>query len=97
MVSSTLDAIDKAPTVLDTDKLKAKIKFRPHKDSLSDTVLNLNVIFITLDNEDDAYLIFETLNTRGKELALTDLVKNHFSKQIKKVGTVDIAKEKWQP
>jgi len=49
-----------------------------------------------LDNEDDAYLIFETLNTRGKDLSLTDLVKNHFSKHLKARGAVDHARLKWQ-
>ncbi|TVP68442.1 MAG: DUF262 domain-containing protein [Leptolyngbya sp. LCM1.Bin17] len=59
-------------------------------------VLNLKIIFITLENEDDAYLIFETLNTRGKDLALTDLAKNHFSKHLKAKGSVDHAKLKWE-
>jgi uncharacterized protein with ParB-like and HNH nuclease domain len=63
---------------------------------LRDSVLNLNLIFVTLDNEDDAYLIFETLNTRGKDLSLTDLLKNHFSKHLKAKGSVDHAKIKWQ-
>ena len=35
-----------------------------------------SLVFIQLDNEDDAYLIFETLNTRGKDLTTPDLVKN---------------------
>jgi len=39
-------------------------------------VLSLKLVFIQLDNEDDAYLIFETLNTRGKDLTTPDLVKN---------------------
>lgn len=46
-------------------------------------LLGLKLIFITLDSEDNAYLIFETLNTRGKDLALGDLVKNHFTKILK--------------
>lgn len=50
---------------------------------IRDALLSLNLIFITLDSEDDAYLIFETLNTRGKDLALADLVKNHFTKALK--------------
>ena len=50
---------------------------------------------MTLDNEDDAYLIFETLNTRGKDLALSDLMRNHFTKFLKPVGGVDQSKLKW--
>lgn len=55
----------------------------------------MNVIVVTLDNEDDAYLIFETLNTRGKDLALSDLLRNHFTKFIKPEGGVDHSKLKW--
>lgn len=62
---------------------------------LRDTVFDLNVILVTLDNEDDAYLIFETLNTRGKDLALADLLRNHFAKHIKTTNDVDVAKIKW--
>lgn len=50
---------------------------------IRNVLLGLKLIFITLDSEDDAYLIFETLNTRGKDLALADLVKNHFTKSLK--------------
>ena len=62
---------------------------------LRDTVFDLNVIIVTLDNEDDAYLIFETLNTRGKDLALADLLRNHFTKFLKPTGEVDQSKLKW--
>jgi hypothetical protein len=61
-----------------------------------DSLLNLKVIFVKLDDEDDAYIIFETLNTRGKDLSLTDLVKNHFTKYLKpKTASVDQTKVKW--
>ncbi|MCP2136679.1 hypothetical protein J2S28_003782 [Rhizobium sp. SLBN-94] len=62
---------------------------------LRDTILDLKIILITLDSEDDAYLIFETLNTRGKDLSLSDLLKNLFTKNIKEKGDVDYAKLKW--
>lgn len=63
--------------------------------SLRDTIFDLNVILVTLDNEDDAYLIFETLNTRGKDLALSDLLRNHFAKFIKPESGVDQSTLKW--
>lgn len=62
---------------------------------IRNAVLELNLILIELDNEDDAYLIFETLNTRGKDLALADLVKNLFTRHLKGKGDVDYAKIKW--
>lgn len=64
--------------------------------SIRKTLLALKLIFVTLDSEDDAYLIFETLNTRGKDLALADLVKNHFTKIMKaKNKGLDQATIKW--
>ncbi len=42
---------------------------------IRDKILKLKVIYIQLDNEDDAYVIFETLNTRGKDLSVGDLRK----------------------
>lgn len=64
--------------------------------SIRDSLLDLKVIFIELDDEDDAYLIFETLNTRGKDLNTSDLVKNHLTKLIKAGNyNVDATKEKW--
>lgn len=63
---------------------------------LRDTVFDLNVILVTLDNEDDAYLIFETLNTRGKDLALVDLLRNHFAKYLRPTSEVDHATLKWR-
>lgn len=38
--------------------------------------LKARVIQVELGSEEDAFLIFETLNTRGTELLLADLVKN---------------------
>lgn len=62
---------------------------------LRDAVFDLNVILVTLDNEDDAYLIFETLNTRGKDLALADLLRNHFTKFLRPESGVDQPILKW--
>lgn len=64
--------------------------------AIRNTLLALKLIFVTLDSEDDAYLIFETLNTRGKDLALADLVKNHFTKILKaKNKALDQTTIKW--
>lgn len=61
-----------------------------------DKALRLKLIFIELENEDDAYVIFETLNTRGEDLKVADLVKTHLLKLLKpKNAKVDLPKEKW--
>jgi len=93
--------ISDAVTSLDADttlsEKKRKELAQQKLVSVRDALLNLKLIFIKLEDEDDAYIIFETLNTRGKDLSLTDLVKNHLTKHIKsKNPASDQAKIKWQ-
>ncbi|MBV4469382.1 DUF262 domain-containing protein [Pseudomonas siliginis] len=92
LVSDSISAVDKDATILEEFKIREKFE---KLTGIRDTILNLNLIFVVLDNEDDAYLIFETLNTRGKDLSVSDLVKNHFAKNLKAKSTVDTAKIKW--
>lgn len=87
-------------------KKKLNVKELPHKADdhqtqelkwLRDKVLSLKVIFIDLDNEDDAYVVFETLNARGKDLSISDLVKSHITKNWQmKNARVDRASDKWK-
>ncbi|WP_136482105.1 DUF262 domain-containing protein [Cognatitamlana onchidii] len=93
LVNKELDSIDKSTTISDKEKQEQKVKTL--KD-IRDKILNLKVIYIELGNEDDAYIIFETLNTRGKDLRVSDLVKNHLTKMLpKKNKSVDLSKDKW--
>ncbi len=72
-------------------------RIRDRLTKIRDAVLDLKVILVKLDNEDDAYIIFETLNTRGKDLSLADLVKNHVAKHLKtKSAAIDQPKIKWE-
>lgn len=93
-MSETLSAIDSDPSI----PMQAKDERKLNKLlSIRDAVLGLKVIVVTLENEDDAYVIFETLNTRGKNLALADLVKNHLAKHNRAANAnVDQFKIKWQ-
>jgi uncharacterized protein with ParB-like and HNH nuclease domain len=76
--------------------LKAKREVKKWLDQIRDKILSLKVISITLDNQDDAYTIFETLNTRGKELTAADLAKNHFLRLLPSKGKViDRPKDHW--
>ena len=82
-------------TTLNSDRQKRRIEER--LTAIRNAVLELKVILVKLDDEDDAYIIFETLNTRGKDLSLTDLVKNHTTKHLKaKSASVDQPKIKWE-
>ena len=54
---------------------------------LSETVARqLVFILITVEDELDAYTVFETLNARGLELSTTDLLKNFLFSRVKVSG-----------
>ena len=93
MVNNTLDAIELDANLSDAQKAKLK---KNKLVELRDSVLRLQLIFVELGAEDDAYLIFETLNTRGKDLTVSDLVKNHLTRLLRpKNKGVDQVKDKW--
>jgi len=61
-----------------------------------DRLLALRVIWVELSNEDDAYIVFETLNSRGKDLAVADLLKNHLLNRVRVQNRrADTAKRSW--
>jgi len=79
---------------LSAEKKKERIKEKLLE--FRDRTLNLKLIVITLQNEDDAYTIFETLNTRGKDLTVSDLVRTHMTRLIPKSNlNVDRPKERF--
>lgn len=74
----------------DQKKIDFLMKFRSH-------VYERKAIEIKIDDEDDAYLIFETVNARGADLTQADLIKNYLFREIRpndKEG--DLAKLTWQ-
>jgi uncharacterized protein with ParB-like and HNH nuclease domain len=51
------------------------------------------VLLLTVSDEAEAYVIFETLNDRGRSLTTMDLLKNHI---FEKAGSqLDIVKDQW--
>jgi hypothetical protein len=88
-----LSAIDEDPSIAAEKKAEVRKK---RLLAIRDKLMRLQLILIQLTSEDDAYLIFETLNTRGKDLTVADLVKNHLTRLLR-VGnrSVDAAKQKW--
>ena len=56
----------------------------------------LLVIQILVSDEMDAYTVFETLNARGTQLTVTDLLKNYlFSRFGDDENAIDVAEEQW--
>lgn len=64
------DKIQKSVEGLDPAEAIEKLK------ALRNNVLKARLIQVELLSEEDGFLIFETLNTRGADLRLADLVKN---------------------
>ncbi|MBM6403523.1 DUF262 domain-containing protein [Phycicoccus sp. CSK15P-2] len=64
---------------------------------LRDRLLGLKVIWVEHGNEDDAYIIFETLNSRGKDLEVVDLLKNHLLNRLRgtRNAKADTYRLKW--
>ena len=64
---------------------------------LSETVARrLLFILITVDDELNAYTLFETLNARGLELTTTDLLKNYFFSKVRAGTDIDSLRRRWQ-
>ena len=82
--------------IVGEDPSKVKRAVKKWLDQIRDKILSLKVISITLDNQDDAYTIFETMNTRGKDLTAADLAKNHFLRLLPSKGKAfDRPKDHW--
>jgi hypothetical protein len=92
-VNAVLTSVDNDPAVLPDKKVEVK---RAKLMSLRGNVLRLHLIAIELQSEDEAYVIFETLNTRGKDLGIADLVKNLLTRLLKPTNKgVDATRDKW--
>lgn len=64
---------------------------------LSETVARqLLFILITVDDELNAYTVFETLNARGLELTTTDLIKNYLFSRVKTPADLEALQRRWQ-
>ncbi len=56
----------------------------------------LRVIYVKVPTESDAFMIFETLNDRGANLTLADLLKNYlFGKASSQTNGLESVRDKW--
>jgi len=91
-----LDAIVAEAQAAKQSKNAQKAAVRKRLEAVRELLLALDVVVVQLDNEDDAYIVFETLNTRGKDLEPKDLIKNYLTRLLPpKSPEVDAAKLKW--
>jgi hypothetical protein len=65
---------------------------------LLDQVVGLQLMFIliTVDDELDAYTVFETLNARGLELSTSDLLKNWLFSRVKVASDREVLQRRWE-
>ena len=64
---------------------------------LNETIARqLLFIRITVDDELNAYTVFETLNARGLELSATDLLKNYLFSRVKVSSDLEALQRRWR-
>ena len=75
--------------------LVEKEKKIEYLERLRESVAQLLVIVIEIQNEEEAYEIFETTNARGIKLSVADLLKNLIFKKLPATDIKDYAKDLW--
>ena len=64
---------------------------------LSETVARqILFILITVDDEINAYTVFETLNARGQRLTTTDLLKNYLFSRVRVPTDLEALQRRWK-
>jgi hypothetical protein len=87
-------AIDDNPAIAASRKTQEKAK---QLLALRDKLLGLTVVLVEVDGEDEATIIFQTLNSRGKDLEQKDLVKAHLLSIVKQPNEdLDQARDQWE-
>lgn len=56
-----------------------------------------SVVSIVLDTEDNPYLVFESLNAKGRPLTQADLIRNYFFMRIHTDNQDEVYNNYWQP
>lgn len=92
---------------LDEKKLRAYLKktigsatvdqleYKEILKTIRDQVLGTTFISISTPDKDNANMIFEILNAKGKRLSHVDLIKNKIFEVIDEKGSADYAEVKW--
>jgi len=70
------------------------IALNPIKNAI---ISGLSVVDITLDDDENPYLVFEGLNGKGKPLSQADLIRNYFFMKIQEDKQEEIYAQYWKP
>ena len=75
---------------------KQRKQAKTELEALRDKVYALTVVLVEVDDETDATTIFQTLNSRGKDLDTADLVKAHLLHMLKSTNAqLNQARDTW--
>ena len=76
-----------------------KIKNSPCSSDIILKILtdNLSIVSIVLGADDNPYLVFESLNAKGRTLTPADLIKNYFFMRIHQDKQDEVFTHYWQP
>ena len=92
-VHSISEAVDANASIAEKDRKREKIAGLA---AVRDKLLKLTVVLVEVDDEDDATVIFQTLNSRGKDLEVADLVKSHLFALLKPQNpSFDEVRDRW--
>ena len=81
----------KQPDKYEQEKIAARVEnIASIKDFLIYVANNNFVVQVMIDNDSTAFQVFETLNSRGSELAKSNLIKNHI---LNKAGSDKVVQE----
>ncbi|QUS60723.1 DUF262 domain-containing protein [Synechocystis sp. PCC 7338] len=58
---------------------------------------NLSLVSVVLSSDDDPYLVFESLNAKGRPLTQADLIRNYFFMRIHTDSQESVYAKYWQP
>jgi len=73
-----------------------KSKTKEELEQLRDNILNLELIFVAVSDQVDAFTIFETLNATGKDLTPMDLIKNQVFRLYSREPHIDEPNDSWK-
>ncbi|MGG0480452.1 DUF262 domain-containing protein [Priestia megaterium] len=74
--------------------IKEDVDIREVKSLISQ---GLSIVSINLDSHDNPYLVFESLNAKGRPLTQSDLIRNFFFMRIPADKQADVYDKYWRP
>lgn len=83
-------------SIRERNPLLEKCEYVDMLKAFRDQILKCKIVYVTVKTLEDAYIIFEVLNAKGKNLEPIDLIKNTIFSVITDTEPLDSAFEKWK-